>query len=90
MRIKDGFILRKIAGDYVVVSVGETGNGFHGMIQLNDTGAFLWEQCCKETDKEQVVKAVTEKYEVEENIAKRDVENFLDKLRKAGILEEHE
>ena len=47
-------MLRKVAGDHVVVPVGEAGKVFHGMIRLNDTGAFLWEQCRKETTKEQV------------------------------------
>ena len=45
IKIKEGFLLRKVAGDHVVVPVGEAGKVFHGMIRLNDTGAFLWEQC---------------------------------------------
>lgn len=52
IKIKEGFLLRKVAGDHVVVPVGEAGKVFHGMIRLNDTGAFLWEQCRKETTKE--------------------------------------
>lgn len=90
MKIKEGFMIRKVAGEYVVVPVGDAGRGFHGMIQLNDTGAFLWEQCCRKTDKEQIVQAVTEKYEIDEITAKRDVESFLEKLARAGILENHE
>ena len=42
IKIKEGFLLRKVAGDHVVVPVGEAGKVFHGMIRLNDTGAFLW------------------------------------------------
>lgn len=40
IKIKEGFLLRKVAGDHVVVPVGEAGKVFHGMIRLNDTGAF--------------------------------------------------
>lgn len=58
IKIKEGFLLRKVAGDHVVVPVGEAGKVFHGMIRLNDTGAFLWEQCRKETTKEQVLQTV--------------------------------
>lgn len=61
IKIKEGFLLRKVAGDHVVVPVGEAGKVFHGMIRLNDTGAFLWEQCRKETTKEQVLQAMAEK-----------------------------
>lgn len=87
VKIKDGFMIRRVAGEYVVVPVGNTEKTFHGMIQLNVTGAFLWEQCVKETTKEQVVQALTDKYEVERDIAQKDVERFLKRLDDAGILE---
>lgn len=90
IKIKDGFLLREVAGDYVVVPVGDATKTFYGMIQLNASGAFFWEQCRKETTKERVLQAVTEKYEVEESLASKDLEHFLDQLRNAGILEEHE
>lgn len=87
-KIKEGFLLRKVAGDHVVVPVGEAGKVFHGMIRLNDTGAFLWEQCRKETTKEQVLQAMAEKYEVDESVAADDLDRFLQQLRNAEILEE--
>ena len=59
-----------------------------GMIRLNDTGAFLWEQCRKETTKEQVLQAMAEKYEVDESVAADDLDRFLQQLRNAEILEE--
>ena len=64
------------------------GKVFHGMIRLNDTGAFLWEQCRKETTKEQVLQAMAEKYEVDESVAADDLDRFLQQLRNAEILEE--
>ena len=79
IKIKEGFLLRKVAGDHVVVPVGEAGKVFHGMIRLNDTGAFLWEQCRKETTKEQVL---------QESGAADDLDRFLQQLRNAEILEE--
>ena len=88
IKIKEGFLLRKVAGDHVVVPVGEAGKVFHGMIRLNDTGAFLWEQCRKETTKEQVLQAMAEKYEVDESVAADDLDRFLQQLRNAEILEE--
>ena len=84
IKIKEGFLLRKVAGDHVVVP----GKVFHGMIRLNDTGAFLWEQCRKETTKEQVLQAMAEKYEVDESVAADDLDRFLQQLRNAEILEE--
>ena len=88
IKIKEGFLLRKVAGDHVVVPVGEAGKVFHGMIRLNDTGAFLWEQCRKETTKEQVLQAMAEKYEFDESVAADELDSFLQQLRNAEILEE--
>ena len=42
MKIKKGFVLRVVGGENVVVPVGEMSKVFHGMINLNDTGAFMW------------------------------------------------
>lgn len=43
MKIKDGFMLRKVGGQYVVVAFGEASRSFNGIIRLNETGKFLWE-----------------------------------------------
>ena len=42
MKIKKGFVVRKVGNEHVVVPVGELSKTFHGMINLNETGAFLW------------------------------------------------
>ena len=43
MKIKDGFVLRDIAGDTVVIATGELSKTFHGMIKLNSTGKEIWQ-----------------------------------------------
>ena len=42
MKIKDGYLHREVAGNIIVVPVGEASMNFNGMINLNETGAFLW------------------------------------------------
>ena len=42
MKIKDGFILREVAGSFVVVAVGKRAGEFNGVINLNQTSAFMW------------------------------------------------
>ena len=44
MKIKEGYILRNVAGSFVVVPIGEAASEFNGMMNLNDTGAFLFEK----------------------------------------------
>ena len=87
MKIKNGFILREISGTYVVIAVGEAAK-FNGMISLNSTGAFLWEKLSEDCqDKQTLVNALTKEYEVQEDIASRDVDAFIKKLQEAGVIE---
>ena len=76
MKIKNGFVLREVGGESVVVPVGEMSKQFHGMINLNETGAFLWKFFSQEHTIDEGVSALLTEYEVEEEIARKDVENF--------------
>lgn len=86
MKIKDGFILREVAGSYLVVAVGAAVKQFNGMINLNDTGAFLWKLLENGADEDGMVKALLAEYEVEEEVARADVKAFVNKLTEAGLL----
>lgn len=76
MKIKSGFVLRVVGGESVVVPVGERSKTFHGMINLNETGAFLWKFFTEEHTVEEGVEALCGEYDVERDIAKADVEKF--------------
>ena len=88
MKIKEGFIKRQVGERAVVVPIGEAAKSFHGMINLNETGGELWELLKEETDKEQMLKAMLEMYEIEPAQAQKSRDAFLEKLREAGVLEE--
>ena len=87
MKVKEDFLLREVAGCYVVVPVGKATVDFNGMLNLNDTGAFLWEHLQKDTTKEELLKSMMEIYEVTEELASKDIDNFIKKLEDAGVLE---
>lgn len=87
MRIKEGFILRNVGEQAVVVSVGEASKVFNGMIKLNPTGEFLWKHIVDDVSEEDLVAALLEEYDVEESVAKEDVTAFVEKLKTAGIVE---
>ena len=70
MKIKDGFILREVAGNYIVVAVGEAVKSFNGVINLNETGAFLWKILQTGGDEQSLITALLSEYEVSEEIAK--------------------
>ncbi len=86
MKIKQGFILREVAGNYIVVAVGNAVKDFNGVINLNETGAYLWKKLQDGADEEGLVKALLEEYEVEEDLARKDVKTFVEKLQGAKLL----
>lgn len=88
MKIKDGFMMREVAGKYVVVPVGAGSNTFKGMIQMNGLGAFLWTKLKEEQTKESLTEAVLEHYNASPDQVETDVKNFLVQLLDAGVLEE--
>ncbi len=86
MIIKSGFILHTVGGEQVVVPVGSRTRDFKGMIRLNETGAFLWQQMSSEFTRESVISALLEEYEVTEEIAASAVDTFMATLRDADLL----
>ena len=87
MKIKEGFLLRSIAGTHVVVPTGENCIHFNGMITLNDSGAFLWRVLENGADVDSMTSALLAEYEVDEATAKSCSETFLNKLKEAGCIE---
>jgi hypothetical protein len=77
MKIKSGFVVRKVGTDHVVVPVGEMCKQFHGMINLNETGAMLWNFFSKEHTLDEAVDMLLAEYDVAREVAQADVEKFM-------------
>jgi hypothetical protein len=87
MKIKEGFMLKNIAGANVVVPVGSNTVSFRSVITLNESGAFLWKQLENDTTKEKVLEAMLGEYSVDEATAKADIDEFVELLQKADLLQ---
>lgn len=86
MKIKEGFVLREVAGDIVVIPSGDTLD-LNMMITLNDTGRFLWELLEKGAEIEDLVQALTQEYDVTVEDARAHVDVFVAKLNENGLIE---
>ena len=86
MKRSADFLLRDVAGTLVIVPVGAAVSGFPGMITLNATAAYLWQLLETEQTVESLTEALLERYEVDEQKAKADVEAFIKKLQPTGAL----
>ena len=80
MKIKEGFLLRQIAGQSVVLPTGSELD-LNMMITLNETGAFLWEHLQEETDADALVAALLKEYDVDQTTAAAAVSAFVEKLK---------
>ena len=87
MRIKANFILKKIAGSYMVVPVRTRAVDFSGIIKLSESGAFLWAILEKGADREELIAKMLDEYDVDEATAATDIDKFITKLREADLLE---
>lgn len=86
MRIKDGFVVREVGGETIVIAVGERSREFNAMITLNGTARFLWERLQTETDEQKLTEALLCEYEVDEASARRAVADFIARLTEVDLL----
>lgn len=86
MKIKKELVKRDIAGDIILVPVGKTVYDSNGLFILNELGAFLWDRLEEAQSEDELLTAILNEYEVTEDVAKKDLHTFLDKLRDMGIL----
>lgn len=86
MKIKDGFILKEVAGNYVVIALEDTLD-FNKVVTVNETGSFIWDKILKEANREEIISDIANEYGIDENTATSDFDDFVNSLHAAGILE---
>ena len=87
MKIKNNFILRQVAGSWIAMPVGDDSVNIEGVLSLNDAGAFLWKCLENDCQTEDLVRSLTQEYDVDPQMALNDVLEFKEKLHNFGCLE---
>lgn len=85
LKLKEGFIVCNIAGDNIVLPSGEELD-LNMMINLNETGLFLWNCIAAGTTRERLVEQLLAEYEVDREAAEKSVTGFVERLRENGFL----
>lgn len=80
MKQNDNYIVRKIAGETLLVPTGAAAREFSGLITLNELGAFIWEHLNEAADTQDLAKMIAAEYEVDPATARADAQEFLDLL----------
>ena len=88
MKLRGEFVVRQVMDCVTAIPVGSTALKLNGMILLNDVSRVIWECLSGETTVQEIVQAITERFEVSDQEAEMDVKEFLDKLRQAQLLDE--
>ena len=86
MKIHKNFTMRNIAGEYILVPVGEAALDISGLLITNEVGAFIWEELAKEVTEEVLLARILEEFEIDEETAKADLQEFLGRLKELNIL----
>lgn len=86
MKIKDGFMIKEIAGIWVVVPVGAKATEFMSIASLTETGALIWNMIEKGATKEQIIQAILSEYNIDEATARADFDAFIAKAADKGFL----
>ncbi len=88
MKIKNGFVLKEIADNFVVVPVGEDLVDFSLMITINETGAFLWNCLAEDRSEAELVALLKNEYEgASDEELTADVSEFVSLLKENNVLE---
>ena len=86
MRIKRELLKREIGGESFLVPLGKTVYDSNGLYILTELGAFIWDRLSEAESKEEILQAILNEYEVDEDTARADMDEFLIKLGELGIL----
>lgn len=85
MKLKDGFVLRQVAGEYVAISVSADVD-LNGMITLNETARTLWKRLEQEAELSDLTAALLEEFEVDEQTAQDAAIGFVQKLKELDLI----
>lgn len=88
MKIKEGYILKSVAGSNVVIATGAERMDLKGIITFNDTGAEVFNMLNGMYTVEEIVEKLVKDYEIPYDTAKIDVENLIEKMKAQGLIEE--
>lgn len=87
MKIKGEFILREIAGDTILVPVGQTALQFNGMITLEPVGSLIWKDIEAGKTQKEILAHILDTFEVDPKTAETDLDEFLHQLSVNDFLE---
>lgn len=88
MKIKKDYILREIAGQNIIVPIGQAGLDCRGIMILKGIGVYIFGLLSQDRSREELIEKILEEYEVDCKTAESDLDEFITRLNKLGLLEQ--
>ncbi len=88
MKIKDGYILKEVAGAKIVIATGTQKMNFNGVMTFNSVGADVFNMLDGTNTVEDIAKKIADDYGVPYERVKTDVENLIKKMKEHNLIEE--
>jgi hypothetical protein len=87
MKIKEDLMLRNINEDWIIIPMGERLAEFNGIVKTNQSGSFIWKLLEEAKSREEIIAAMLQEYDIDEETAAFEFDTFLNTLLKANMLE---
>ena len=88
MKAREGFILRNLAGEYLLMPKGEKIKNYDSVVLMNELSAFVWGKLQNPVTQSDLLEAVLNEYDVDEKTAREDLDGLLAELKEAGVVDD--
>ncbi|MGN0172911.1 MAG: PqqD family protein [Acutalibacteraceae bacterium] len=87
MKIKEGFVVREVAGTYIALATGELSKTYNGSLTLNSSAKFLFDNLQNDITKEELIQKMIDNYDVDSKTAESAVNKFITKLEEENLID---
>ena len=87
MKAKQGFILRNVVEEHILMPIDENIGIYKGAVLLNSTSAFVWEKLQQDISRDDLLSAILEEFDIDEATAEKDLDQLLEKLDQMNLIE---
>ena len=88
MKAREGFILRNLVGEHLLMPVGANIKTFQGVIRMNELSAFIWQHLASDTTRDVLLAAILAEYDIDAPAAASDLDEALSKMRLMDLIED--
>lgn len=87
MKAKDGFVMRTVVDENIIMPTDENIDRFEGAVVLNEVSSFIWSKLQKSITWEELLEAVLNEFDVTYETAEKDLAMLIEKFQEYGLIE---